>query len=464
MNAWRGCALLGCLAMLGGCVNLAPQFSRPAAPVPRAWQSAGPTNPSGSVTDLGWRAVYTDPHLQQVIDQALANNRDLRVAILDIEKARAEFRQQGAELWPSIAATASQSASRSPASANGGGATRTDAVELGFSAYELDMFGRLRNLSDASRELYLASAETRRATQISLIAQVATAWFQLAADRRLLSLSRQMLDSETKTHDLIVREHSLGAASALDEAQADEALQGYRGDLAASETTVAKDRDALDLLVGAPLDESLLPTDHPGTTVVAPPIPQPLSSEVLLERPDILAAEHDLRAANADVGAARADFFPQITLTAADGTASHQLHGLFKPGSHAWSFSPSISLPLFDGGARRGALDEAKVDKDIQVANYEKAIQVAFSEVADALAVRANLAERIDAQTKAVAAAQKSYDLAQALYRQGSYSLIDVLSVQRTLYVDQQALVNVQLSEETSAGTVYKVLGGGMKR
>lgn len=449
---------------LAGCINLAPTYHRPASPVPSQWpQPVGAA--AGDASLIGWRQFFRDPRLQRVIAQALANNRDLRVTVLDIEKARAEYRIQRAELFPSISASASQTATRSPASlsngASNGGVSRVNAVDLGFSSYELDLFGRLRNLKDEALENYLSTAETRRSTQITLVAEVASDWLTLAADQRLLAIARQTLRSQQQTYELVKQQQALGAVSALTLAQAEGSLQSARADVASDTTQVAQDRDALELLVGASVTDADLPDAQLDAVSSLASLPAGLPSSVLLKRPDVLAAEHTLKAANADIGAARANFFPSISLTASSGTESSQLSGLFKSGSRSWSFNPSINLPLFDGGDNRATLDEAKVNVRIDVANYEKAIQTAFSEVADALASRATIDQQLDAQARAVAADQHAYQLAQALYQHGGYSLLDLLTTQRTLYTAQQSQVSTQLDAQTSLVTLYKALGGG---
>lgn len=453
------------IASLSGCVSLAPGYVRPAAPVASQWPGAAPADVStgAQAADIDWREFFVDDRLRQVVALALDNNRDLRMAILDIEKARAEYRIEGAAQFPSIDATASQSASRSPvgSSASSAGVSRQYGVDLGFSAYELDLFGRVKSLKDEALESYLATMETRRSTQISLVAEVATDWLTLAADKAQLRLARDTLTSQQGSYQRTERMHQIGSASGLDLAEAQTLVDTARGSVASYTSQVAQDLDALVLVVGTTVPGNLLPDDSVQPVSRLATLPAGIPSSVLTRRPDVLAAEHTLKAANADIGAVRAAFFPSISLTAATGTSSTSLSGLFASGSRSWSFAPSINLPIFDGGANRATLDEAKAERSIDVATYEKTIQTAFSEVADALAQRSTLAERIDAQTSLVRATQRSYDLSEALYRHGESSYLDVLTAQRSLYTAQQDLITLQLSGQTSLVTLYKALGGG---
>jgi len=459
-----GAAVL--LVSLAGCVSLAPAYKRPAAPVASRWPTTVPAAAStdASVADIDWKSFFVDDRLRQVVGLALANNRDLRIAILDIEKARAEYRIQGAAQFPAIDATASESASRVPGGVSSGssaGVSHQYSVDLGFSAYELDLFGRVKSLKNEALESYLATTETRRSTQISLVAEVATDWLTLAADKAQLSLARKTLASQQASYQLTQRMHELGTSSGLDLAEAQTSVDTARDSVASYTSVVAQDLDALVLVVGEPVPASLQPDDSMQPVTRLAELPAGIPSEVLTRRPDVLAAEHTLKAANADIGAARAAFFPSISLTATTGTSSSSLSGLFASGSRSWSFAPTINLPIFDGGANRATLDEAKTVRSIELATYEKTIQTAFSEVADALAQRSTLAERLDAQSSLVKATQRSYELSEALYRHGESSYLDVLTAQRSLYTAQQDLITLKLSEQTSLVTLYKALGGG---
>ena len=463
---------------LSACANLAPSYQQPAAPVPNHWSStaAGSDNnptatapaaaaaistaaTSTAVESLDWRGFFLDQRLRQVIAQALANNRDLRVAALNVQNARAQYRITDANRYPALSASASSSASRTPASLASSGTAVTshdDSVSLGVSAFEWDFFGRLKNLSDAALQTYQYQVETRRSTQISLVAEVATAWLTLASDRELLKLSQDTFDSLNKTYTLSVRSHEIGTSSAIDLASQEASLQSARADVGQYTSQVAQDLNALTLLVGASVDQALLPEQLPEAAGVLLETPAGLPSATLLRRPDVLAAEHTLKAAHADIGAARAAFFPSITRT-----ASNALGGLFKPGSGAWSFAPAINLPIFNAGSNRASLDAAKITRDIDVANYEKAIQTAFEEVSNALAVRATLQQRLDAQQQVTAADARSYRLSEARYRNGIDSYLTALVTQRALYSAQQNLISLRLTEQNNRITLYKVLGGG---
>ncbi|WP_431511914.1 efflux transporter outer membrane subunit [Variovorax sp. DAIF25] len=464
-------------AVLAGCVNLAPDYQAPALPVPQTLPSAKVE--AGTPLDAGWRDFFVEPKLRGTIELALANNRDLRVAALNIERARAQYGIARAGLFPTIDAGAGGSRSRTPGSLSTGGEPRYAtqySADLGLTSYEIDLFGRVRNLSEAALQSFFQTEATQRGTQISLVAAVATAWLQLAADEQRLQLARHTLESQRRSFDLIQRGHGLGAQSGLALAQAQSTVDAARADAAAFDSQVEQDRNALALLVGTTPPAELLPTPaatDPGTATAATAEPAPaarllvppagLPSSVLQQRPDVLAAEHALRASNADIGAARAAFFPRIALTASAGTASSTLSGLFASGSSAWSFAPSISVPIFDGGANRANLRVAEAQQKIQLASYEKTVQTAFREVADALAERRTLAERLDAQRSLLDATSRSFSLSQSLFRSGASSYLDVLDAQRAYYAAQQTLIGLQLTEQTNRLTIYKVLGGGWK-
>lgn len=457
--------LLSAALLLSGCINLAPDYQQPEAPLPQQWPSASTSQFGQASIDLGWRQFIVDQRLRQVIEQSLQNNRDLRVALLNVEKARALYRIQHAELLPAISLDGSGSHSNTPADLNGGDSAVTshqNSVALGFSNYELDLFGRLRNLSDAALEDYLSLEETRRSTQISLISEVANAWLTLAADSALLELANSTLTSQQASYDLQQRSHALGNTSGLSLAQAQTTVESARVDVAAYQSQVQLDRNALDLLVGATVADDLLPMTLEQNTAELLEIPAGLPSSLLQQRPDVLAAEHNLKAANADIGAARAAFFPSISLTAAAGTSSSDLSGLFKSGSGAWSFAPNISLPIFNAGSNQANLDAAKSEQAIQLASYEKSLQTAFREVADALAVRSTLKQRLEAQQALTDATARSHDLAEALYRNGASSYLDALDAQRQLYAARQDLISLQLTEQSNRITLYKTLGGGL--
>ncbi|HUE92986.1 efflux transporter outer membrane subunit [Pseudomonas sp.] len=449
--------------LLAGCVNLAPDYQQPQAPIPQQWPANAELGSASA--QIGWQAFFLDARLKKVIEQTLANNRDLRVAALNVEKARALYRVQRAEQLPTLNAGGSGTHSRTPASLSGTGSASTThqySAALGLSGYELDLFGRIRNLSDAALEDYLALEETRRSTQISLLAEVANAWLTLAADRDLLKLAEDTLTSQQASYELQQRSHALGNTSGLILAQAQTTVESARVDVAAYQSQVQQDLNALNLLAGSQLAEELLPGGLSENSAELLDVPAGLPSSLLQQRPDVLAAEHGLKSANADIGAARAAFFPSISLTASAGSSSAALSGLFSGGSGAWNFAPSISLPIFDAGSNRANLQAAKSERDIQLATYEKTLQSAFREVADVLAERGTLRQRMDAQRALTEATARSQNLADALYRNGASSYLDALDAQRELYAAQQNLISLQLTEQSNRIGLYRVLGGGI--
>lgn len=456
--------LLAAFALLGGCINLAPEYQRPDAPVAEQWLPSGQTPAGDAAADIQWQQFFTDSRLARLQSLALANNRDLRLASLNIEKAQAQYRIQRAAALPSIDAGLSGSHSRSPASVSSSGSAVTShdySAQLGLSSYELDVFGRVQNLQDEALENYLALGETRRSTQISLVAEVASAWLTLAADNQRLQLAESTLRSQQATYELTQRSHALGGSSGLAVAQAQTTVESARGEVAVYASQILQDQNALRLLVGAELPAELLPGDDLQSVALLVQVPAQLPSSLLQRRPDVLAAEHSLKSANIDIGAARAAFFPSISLTANAGSASSALSGLFKAGSGAWTFAPSVSLPIFDAGANRATLDAAKVEREIQAQTYQQTLQTAFREVADALAVRSTLDQRLAAQQALTDASRKSFELADALYRGGSQSYLEALDAQRSLYSAEQDLITLRLAEQSNRVTLYKVLGGG---
>jgi len=461
----RGLLLAGLLGSLGGCATLAPDYTRPAAPVEARWADAAPdTNAGTDVATLGWREFFVDAGLRQLIDLALANNRDLRQTALAIDKARAQYRVQRAELFPAVSASAGTTARRTPGELSGSGqavTSRSHSVDLGVSGWEIDLFGRLQSLRDQALETYLASEDTLRSTRISLVAEVAAAYLTLSADSAQLDIARETLASQQHSLALTRKRVELGVGSELELRQIETSVETARRDVASYTAQVAMDRNALVLLAGAPLPDSLLPPAGLDSVTALRPLPAGLPSTVLQERPDVLAAERALRAANASIGAARAAFFPRISLTATAGSASASLGGLFAAGTGAWTFIPQVSLPLFDGGANRANLQVAEADRDIALARYEQTLQSAFREVADALAQRATVDTRLDAQQKLVDATAASYRLSEARYLKGVDSYLSTLDAQRNLYAARQNLVSLKLAAASNSVTLYKVLGGG---
>jgi multidrug efflux system outer membrane protein len=449
---------------LGAC-TLAPKTVRPELPVANAWPIASAnTGSTASAADLGWRDVFIDPRLQGVIDLALANNRDLRVATLNIEQSRAQYRIQRAALVPAIDATGTGTQAQSSSAQVIAGGDRTVKVysaSVGITSWEIDLFGRIRSLKDAALQNYLATTEISRSVRISLVAQTANAWLNLAADQDLLALAEETLRTRQETMSLVRRRFEAGAISQLELSQAQTLVEGARSDVATAVALVEQDKNALRLAVGADVPADLLPAGGLVTAQILRDLPAGLPSDVLTRRPDVLAAEHQLAGANANIGAARAAFFPTISLTGQTGVASNSLDSLFDSGNGAWSFAPRISLPIFAGGANVAGLDSAKAGRDIAVANYEKTVQTAFREVSDGLAVQSTIAERVGSQERLVAAANDTVRLSQARYGAGIDSSLAVLDAQRTLYSSQQTLIVARLARETNLATLYKALGGG---
>jgi len=450
--------------LLGGC-DLAPHYTRPQAPIPPALPHAegrAAANPA----DIGWQDFFTDPKLRQVIARALDNNRDLRVAVANVARARAEYRIQRADQFPALSANAGATFQRRSASTpnNNGGSDRTTeqySAGIGLSAFEIDLFGRLRNLSKAAFEQYLATDEARKTAQISLIAEVASAYLTLAADRDHLRIAQETLAAQQKMLDLTQARQRLGVASGLDTRQARTSYEQARADIAAFTTDVEQDRNALNLLVGAVVADELLPAQLTPATRSA--LPVGLDSAILLNRPDVRSAEHLLIAQNANIGAARAAFFPTISLTAALGTASGGLSNLFGAGTGTWSFNPSIVQPIFNAGAIRGGVRSAEAARNAALATYEKAIQTAFREVADALARRATIDEQVDAQRALAKAAAESLTIAEGRYRLGTDSYLTTLTAQQTLYGARQNVVAVELAANANMVELYRAVGGGLR-
>lgn len=461
------------IAGLAGC-SIAPPYNRPEAPVSTTW----PTGPAynndvtgepadKTVTDIPWQEFFVNPQLQKLIGLALANNRDLRAAALNIEKSRAQFRIQRADLFPKVDASTSATYQRLAEDFSGTGLPvdlHQYTVGLGVSSYELDLFGRVRNLKDQALQQFFATGEARRSVQISLVAEVAANYLRLAADREQLKLAEDTLISRQTSYQLIRRRHESGMSSALDLHQAQITVDTARVDIARFTTFVAQDENALTLVVGSPVPNDYLPGALSDTLTAVKDLQPGLPSDVLLSRPDILQAEALLKGANANIGAARAAFFPRITLVSSIGFGSDELSGLFSDGSSVWRFAPQISLPIFNSGSNQANLKVAEVDRDIAVAQYEKAIQTAFREVADALALRGTINDQVAAQQSLTDATGESYRLSQARYEKGSDSYLNVLDSQRSLYGSQQNLISVRLARLTNLVTLYKVLGGGSEQ
>ncbi|MGA6925185.1 MAG: efflux transporter outer membrane subunit [Desulfosarcina sp.] len=457
------------LILLVGC-SLAPPYERPAAPVPGDWpdgpayqnQAASPAAPLAP--EIPWRTFFTDERLRRVIQQALENNRDLRLAALNVLRARAVYGIQRSALYPALDATANASKQRVPADLSNDEQSRTVEqydVNLGIYSWEIDLFGRIRSLKDQALEAYLATEQARRGTQIMIISAVADAYLTLAADQEALKLVQTTLDAQLASFQLINRRLEVGLASDLDLNRAQTQVDIARRDRGRYTQRIAQDQNALNFLVGqmTALPETVLSPDladiQPFNAISAG-----ISSDVLLSRPDIQQAEHQLKAAYANIGAARASLFPRISLTTAIGTASDELSGLFGSGSGTWLFAPQIVLPIFDARLW-SALDVTKADREIALVQYERAIQAAFRDVADTLALSGTIDERLAAQRSLVDAASRTYRLSDMRYTKGIDNYLGVLDAQRSLYSAQQVLVFLHLEKLASQVRLFAVLGGG---
>ena len=484
--------LYGCLtvdivvmaALCSGC-TLEPHYSRPPPPLPATWNGAAAgAATTTSVSEIGWRQFFPDPTLQRLIKLALENNRDLRTAVLNVQAAQAQYRIQRADLFPTVAASAIEQIQKYPsgvvatsgaggaagastgaaaAPVSGGTTIRFFEAGVGFTSYELDLFGKVRSLNHAALERYFGTEETRRSSQLSLVAEVASAYLAVLADEIILKVTRETLGSQTESYNLIKRSLDAGTTTALALRQAATTVDTAKANLAQYTRQAAQDRNALMLLLGVPIPDDIQFSSDFEAEKMSADLPVGVPSEVLQQRPDVLAAEHQLIAANADIGAARAAFYPSISLTGNLGTASTQLSGLFKPGSSAWSFSPQISVPIFAGGANVANLDLSKIEKNINIAQYEKTLQTAFREVDDALAARATLDDELAAQRALLEDASETYHLAEIRFRSGVDSFLPVLDAQRSLYSAQQGVVSLELLRLQNMATLYKALGGGLR-
>lgn len=458
--------VLGASALLGAC-TLAPKYDRPAAPVSNAWPngSAHTNGTSSAANQTDWSEFFDDPRLQQLIGLTLENNRDLRIAALRVEQSRAQYRIQRAELYPGVQGDASYRRNRTSGAVtefNGGSILSTYSIDVG-AAYEVDLFGRVRSLKKEALERYFATEEARKSVQIALISEVASAYLTQVRLLEARQVARDTLKTVQASYDLIKRSFEAGAASELDLQTAEGQVQTVRVNAASYLQLLAESENNLALLIGQPLPGNLTNGKLLRDQHLLTDWPVEIPSEVLQRRPDILAAEHVLKAANANIGAARAAFFPRILLTGSAGTASAKLSDLFTGPSATWSFSPQITVPIFDLGGNRATLDVSKISKKIEIANYEKTIQTAFREVADALAVRSILDEKLKAQELLLRAQQKRFDLTSARYHQGVDSYLAVLLAQQDLFSAQQNLLQFQAARLLNAVTLYRSLGGGWK-
>ena len=461
--------VLAAAMVLAGC-SFAPKYERPAAPIADDWPALGlataGTSPAGQAASaLEWQTFFSDPQLRKLIEVSLTNNRDLRIAVLNIEQARAQFQIRRADQFPSVGAAAT--GLRQPNTNGNGTITSAYTAGLAMTSYELDFFGRVASLKDAALSQYLATEEGRKTTQITLIASVANAYLSLLADQESLAITQQTLDSREVSLKLSQLRFDNGVSSELDLRQSQSLVEAARVSLSQLQRQRALDENALSLLLGQPLNGDLaviLPTgqglaDRP----VMADVPAGLPSDLLTLRPDIRQAEQQLLAANANIGAARAAFFPKISLTASAGSASSNLSNLFNSGTYGWTLAPQLFLPLFDAGRNQAGLDVSKATRDIAVAQYEKAIQTAFREVADALAGRATLGVQLKAQQAQSTAEAARFKLSDLRYQNGIANQLELLDAQRALFAAQQAVVQTRLQQLQNQVTLYKTLGGGWK-
>jgi NodT family efflux transporter outer membrane factor (OMF) lipoprotein len=439
---------------LAGC-SMMPAYERPAAPVPGEWPYPSATAGT-SASELDWRTFFADERLRQLIATALRNNRDLRVAVLNVELARAQYDIRDADQFPSVGAVVS--GSRTPKS--GGGTTSAYSAGLAITSWEIDLFGRIKSLSEAALAQYLGTEEGRKAAQITLVATVASTWLSLVADEELLTLTRQTLTTREESLRLSRLRFENGATSEIDFRLAQSLVESARVAFAQQQRQRAQDLNTLALLIGEAVPTSFQ-LNATTASLSLPDLPAGMPSDVLVRRPDVRLAEQQLVAANANIGAARAAFFPRISLTAGVGSASSELSGLFKGGSWGWTAAPQLLLPIFDAGRNQAGLRSANVSRDIAVAQYEKAIQSAFREVADALAGRATLGEQLQAQANVVEAESVRFRLSELRYNNGVSSYLDLLDAQRSLFTAQQALIQARLAKLQNQVLLYRALGGG---
>ena len=441
--------------ILSGCMSLAPKYERPAAPVAPNYPIASPAADQAAAT-IAWQQFFADARLKQLIGLALANNRDLRVAIFNIEQARAQYGIRRADILPTLGIGVSGTRTPGPDDST----NSSYSAGLAVSTFELDLFGRVRNLSQAALAQFLSTDEARKATHISLIASVANTYLATLADEELLALTQRTLDARAESLKLIQLKYDNGVVSKLDLQQGLSLVDSARVTLAQQQRQRAQDLNLLTLLVGQPLPANLAP----GTTLAATALaelPTGLPSDLLTVRPDIRAAEQQLIGANANIGAARAAFFPHISLTGSAGSASTELSGLFKSGSFGWSFAPQLVLPIFDYGRNSANLGSAQAGRDIAMAQYERTIQSAFREMSDALAGQATFGEQLRAQRAVEAAEAERFKLSELRYREGASSYLDLLDAQRSLFSAQQSAVQANLQRLQNQVTLYRVLGGG---
>jgi multidrug efflux system outer membrane protein len=462
------------LLALTGC-SLIPDYHRPAPSVSADWP-AGPASQSAAepggatAADLGWSQFFTDPVAQDLIQLALENNRNLRVAALNVQSAQAQYGIDRASLFPAVNGGMSYEASSTPGDVTGNtGMENVREFSLGASAvsWELDLFGQIRSRAQAAKQTAFANAETRTSTQLSLIAEVVSEYLAWLADQESLAVAENTVKTEGDSLRLTQLELDHGETTALSVAQAETTLRTAQASVAQFQRAVGQDMDEVVLLVGAPLPadvaQRMQAVNFLANEPTFPPLAAGLPSDLLTRRPDIRAAEHMLLSANASVGAARAAFFPSITLTGSGGAASNSLTDLFGPGQTSWLFQPEISVPIFDAGSNFANLDLAKVEKQVEIADYQQTIQQAFHDVADALVARATYVDQVTAQQELVAADQRSFDLSTMRFRAGVDPYLTVLVAEENLFTARLDLITLELAQQQNLVTLYKALGGGWK-
>ncbi|MEC5344917.1 TolC family protein [Brenneria populi] len=452
---------------LAGCVSLAPDYQRPDASVANtlppgdAYRSLQGTQ-AANYRDIGWQEYILDPKLRQVVAMALDSSRDLREAVASVKAAHAQYGEERSALFPTISAGVSGTRSRAlTGEGNQTAISNSYEAEGSVSSFELDLFGKNQSLTREQYETYLGTLEGARSTRLTVLYNTVDYWLTLAADRSNLEIAKETAESARQSMEVTRKQMEHGTASLVDVSSAETTYQSAMADVANYTTSVAQDKNALDLVVGRSVPDHLLPDNIDALEQAFRKVPAGISSDALFNRPDVLEAEHNLKSANASIGAARANFFPSISLTASGGVGSSALSSLFKNGAGIWSFAPSISLPIFSGGYNVSYLKYTKAEKEYYVAAYEKAVQTAFKEVADALARRGTIQDELASQRNNVAASQTYYHLADLRYRNGVDTYLNALTAQRTLYSARTGLVSTQQAYYLNLITFYKVMGGG---
>ena len=457
----RGIAISALVLSLAACQSMRGPEPVVNTDIPESFASY--SNASGtSIAEQGYKDFFADPRLLQVIDMSLANNRDLRTAALNIQKAQQQYQISENNQLPTIGASGSAVRQVTP-SRDPNNPYSTYQVGLGLTAYELDFWGRVRSLKDAALDSYLATQSSRDATQISLISQITQTWLNYSYASAQLKLANQTLKAQQDSFNLNKKRFDVGIDSEIPLRQAQISVETARNDVANYKTQTAQAQNLLNLLVGQTVPQNLLPQQQISQITKQSALSAGLPSDLLNNRPDIKAAEYQLSAAGANIGAAKAQLYPTISLTGSAGYASTDLSNLFKAGNAAWSIGPNISLPIFDWGTRKANIKISETDQKIALANYEKSVQSAFREVNDALATRANIGDRLTAQRRLVDATNTTYKLSNARFRAGIDSYLTVLDAQRSAYSAEQGLLLLQQANLNNQVELYKTLGGGLK-